>query len=154
MELTVVSADLIDHIVYNTKVEREMCGEQYRTYLYQTKKVHGIPLKTSFKPNTSEIQAKFRDDIERLYKRHMTEKQPLVAVNNNSLEPILQELGIPFLNLTSNFATGVPKLTELDAKYGNEDVCEIHSQRKYHFRCSQRKCLHMYVWLKETSLDD
>ena len=148
IELSVVGNKLADHIVYDTYLESRMTGQQFSTYLHQSRKLHGIKLKTSATPNVCEIQKKLRADIISLYEKHRTGTKTKFAVHNTNLTPILSELGIPFVNLSSPF-TSVPKLCELDDKYGNEDVCSVHSLQRGHYRCSRRKALHYFVWLNE-----
>ena len=148
VELSVVGNKQAHHILYDLTLDSCMTGHQFTTYLHQSRKIHGIRIKTSSTGNVVEIQKKLRDDILALYEKHKTAVKTRFAVHNSNLVPILSELGIPIVNLSTPYAV-VPRLNELDDKYGNANVCSVHTYERPHLRCSQRKALHYLMWLNE-----
>ena len=148
LELSIVGEETTDHIIYQVKLGCNLPGNVLRTYIHQSKKLHGIPLSLNHKCNVDEIRSKFKTDIIRLCQKYVTPEKQFVAVNNTTLADLLKEEGIKVLNVASPFNAEVPKLDALDSEFGSKFLCSIHDQNVVaHYRCSQRKASHYYLWL-------
>jgi len=151
LELSIVSDAKSNHITYDVCVPNDIAGGKLKTYLYQSKKIHGIPLKRSSVSSVVEAQLKFQKDLLSLCAEYVLQGKKTLVVYNKHLFKIMQALKIKSVMLPANPKT--PTLNDLDRDYMSKFVCDIHDQNPVlHFRCSKRKAQHYFIWLTSSEM--
>jgi len=115
---------------------------------YQTHAIHGLTLRPE--EGTFNITTKnFKDILFILVKTLTSRDQPLVGIKNHQLKPILQSLGIDYIDLEKGDVI-VPSIESLDSLNPlGKWVCENHTEcDQGNRKCALRKCFNIWSWLE------
>ena len=136
---------------FNTSIEIEkFSSDTQKIFRYQSFYIHGFPFKLEV--NDLNYASDFERHVTGLYEFFKSESKEFLAVKDDSLASILQDLGIKHINLNSNVS--VPRLAELDERYQNYSVCNLHNKPKHSllYQCSFRKAKHYWKWISENKV--
>src|SRR5882757_7975295 len=97
-----------------------------------------------------DIKANITDDAEQmiliLYEKVHTDARPVVAIKNEKLCEILDDWGIPYIDLSKY---GCPNITRLKQQY-RARICHFHERDvpdRSKLRCAEQKCELMWKWI-------
>ena len=133
---------------------RELSEEDQAVVLHSTKFKHGLhycpfnPVEHCFLYDSTEVGK----IIEAWYALISTDEKPAFAYKNQQLKKIIEDLGIPSIDLESP-SLGFPSYDQLKTKYGDNYLCSYHKKpiknSNHKLICAYRKANHLYRYMKE-----
>ena len=131
-ELTIVGDGLILHIEIDPELPINLSKKDECTNFYIKKNLTGMTYRPRNKVYT---WRKVLSLIMQTYKLLCSDKKEYLAINNQQLEKLLEQLHIKVNRVTPSVLTNeVP-------------VCNLHNSNIH--RCSKRKAIHIWNWIKQ-----
>ncbi len=137
-ELSVIGKNIEVNMEFDTRQNAKYLPyAEQKTIHYQTQKIHGLTLRPSYEARAGLKHAnRLRRVLWRIYKSVVTEDKPYFGCKNQQLAEILEEEGIPFIDLDSV----APRLRDLDKLNGGcAWLCKYHTVTwAPHLTCAER----------------
>ena len=146
-EISILSHTLKQTVLCDTSlIKSEMNLKDRKTNDFLANNILGMSMGTY----DLDIKHRMTDDAAQmiliLYEKVHTEARPVVAIKNDQLKEILDDWGIPYIDIS---CYGCPNIKKLKQQC-NAKICHFHEREvpdRSRLRCAEQKCEIMWNWI-------